>query len=99
MAKKVKTSVKNNQLLKTYVTKINAEMAALAEEMQKLSDNLNKMMKGDANGPYWNGEDAAAFYYMARKNVSNNIIDYSTARDKLDYLGELYELVHGGYKK
>ncbi len=99
MAKKTSATVKDKKLLKSYVTQINAEMKILAGEIKKLSENLDKMMKGEKDGPFWNGEDAQTFFKVAVANLKHDIDDYVTAKEKLDALGELYELVNLGYKK
>ncbi len=92
-------SVKDKKKLKNNIETINSYMCKLADELNGLSQNLNNLMKGDNDGPYWNGEDAASFYKIAVKNLNNNIEDYVSARGRLESLGTLYELVDQGIKK
>ena len=99
MAKTTKITVRDKNKLKTNVVNINSYMVKLSNELKSLSDNLNAMMVGDKNTPYWNGEDAIKFYNVGISNLKNDIADYVTARNELDVLGELYELVAAGYMK
>ena len=97
MAEKV--SVKDNKKLGKYIESINERMKLLAKEIISLSSNIDKMMKGDGNTPYWNGEDAVGFFKLAISNLSHDIEVYKAERARLEALGGLYELVNQGFKK
>ena len=81
----------NKTKLKKNITNINAYLNALASELQKLSSNLDTMMKGNADGPYWNGNAAKNFYGIAKKNMTENIADYKKAFNKLNSIAVKYE--------
>lgn len=91
--------VKDIRTLQNGIKNVNSYMVKLADELKSLSSNINAMMKGDKNGPYWNGEDAVAFYRIAKGNLTHDIENYTSARAKLEALGTIYELVAAGYKK
>jgi len=99
MANKTEITVKDKNKLKTNVTNINSYMTKIDAQLSDLSKNLNAMMVGDKTTPYWNGEDAVSFYNVGISNLKNDIEDYVSAKNELDALGELYELVAAGYKK
>ena len=92
-------TVKNKDTLKKNVVNINTYMAKIAEELKLLSNNLNTLMKGKDGVAYWDGDDAVRFYNIAVSNLKNDIADYVTARNELEVLGRIYELVNAGYKK
>ena len=96
---KIEVTVKDKNKLKTNVTNINSYMTKIDTELKSLSNNINAMMVGDKTTPYWNGSDAATFYKNAIANLKHDIDAYVSARNQLDALGELYELVNSGYKK
>lgn len=81
----------NKKKLKTNISNINTELNSLAKEMKKLSEYLEAMMKGNSDGPYWNGASAKTFYTKAVTNVSNNISDYKAAYNKLNAIAVKYE--------
>lgn len=81
----------NKQGLLRNVQNLNAILVKLAKEMENANQQLNIMMKGDANGPYWNGNKAKAFYSKAKSNMKNNAEDYMRALNKLNTLAVKYE--------
>lgn len=91
MAIKKKFKVTNVTKVKQSVINIDTNMVGLANELKNLSENINAMMTGDAEGPYWNGKKARKFYNRAIENLKNNIKDYVTARNYLNALGVGFE--------
>ena len=85
------STVVNKSKLKTNITNINSTLTSLASELQKLSKNLDTMMKGNSDGPYWNGQAASKFYKKAVTNVKNDIEDYKTAYTKISKIAVKYE--------
>ena len=83
--------VKDLKGLKDQVIHINQELNGLRNNLKVLRDNISGMMKGDAEGPYWNGEAASEFYAVAIKNMNANIADYNRAYKQLSALGTSYE--------
>ena len=81
----VKKKLKNN------VININTSLNNLAKELKNLSGYLDAMMKGNEDGPYWNGESASKFYTKAVKNLKNDIDDYKAAYNKLNAIAVKYE--------
>ena len=84
------TKVSKSKLKKNIVN-INTYLKGLANELQKLSSNLDTMMKGNADGPYWNGQAAKSFYSKAVGNIKNDIVDYKAAYNKLNSIAVKYE--------
>lgn len=84
--------------LKKNINNMNQSMKNLAENFKKLSTNLNLMMKGDADGPYWNGTKAQKFYSKATKNLVNDLADYGSALDILNTIAVHYEQSVSGDK-
>ncbi len=85
------TSGINKTGLKKNVININSYMTQIAKELKELSSNINALMVGNADGPYWNGNKAMRFYKKAIGNLGNDIIDYGTARKVLVKLANKYE--------
>ncbi len=83
---KLTVGIKNKTALKKNVTNINTYMIQLANELQSLSANVNAMMIGNTEGPYWNGNKAMRFYKKAIGNLENNIKDYESAYNRLQVL-------------
>jgi len=79
--------VKKNKA-KQEILAINTTMKNLATHMETLSKEVQAMMKGDADGPYWNGVKAKKFYDKAVKNYDNNAKDYDTARTNLQTIAD-----------
>lgn len=84
------TRIKKNKLKKN-INVINTNLKGLASELKKLHDNLDTMMKGNADGPYWNGTSAKNFYKKAVSNIENDIKDYQAAYKKLNAIAVKYE--------
>jgi len=72
------------------VTNINKALVSLSKEIKSLNSNLNLMMKGDADGPYWNGQAADKFYTKAVANLKNDIEDYNSAFQRLQNIADKY---------
>ncbi len=72
------------------VTNINKALVSLSKEIKSLNSNLNLMMKGDSDGPYWNGKAADKFYTKAVANLKNDIEDYNSAFQRLQNIADKY---------
>jgi hypothetical protein len=83
------TKINKTKLEKDIKVLVN-NLTLLDKEIKKLSANLNKMMDGDADGPYWNGGKAQVYYRAAVNNLSNNIEDYVKAYNKLNAISIKY---------
>ena len=81
----------NKSKLKKNITNINTNLKGLANELEKLSKNLDTMMKGNADGPYWNGQAAKTFYTKSLNNLKNDVADYKAAYKKLNSIAVKYE--------
>ncbi len=77
--------------LKVNITNLSKSMNYLSIEIKKLSNCLNEMMKGNSDGPYWNGKQAKSFYNKAVANLRHDIADYTAAYDKLNDIALKYE--------
>ncbi len=73
------------------VRKINSSLSSLEKELKNLHDYLEAMMKGNSDGPYWNGASAVKFYNKALGNLKNDIEDYADAYEKLASIAVKYE--------
>ena len=51
------------------------------QALKELNTNLNALMRGDLEGPYWNGASAKAFYTESKSNLNNNIVAYKEATE------------------
>lgn len=81
----------NKTGLKKNVVNINTYMTQLAKELKDLSSNINALMVGNADGPYWNGNKAMKFYKVAITNLAHDNKDYKTAYNRLSSLAVSYE--------
>ena len=88
----------NKKKLKTNVVNINTSLTSLAKELKNLNSYLDAMMKGNADGPYWNGQAAKTFYTKAVANLKNDIADYKSAYNKLNSIAVKYEKLAKGDK-
>ena len=77
--------------LKVNIANINTALTSLSKEIKNLSTYLDTMMKGNSDGPYWNGASAKTFYTKAVANLKNDIVDYKTAYNKLNAIAVKYE--------
>ena len=82
---------KNINKVKQKIISMNSQFKKLETDMKNLRSALDTMMKGDADGPYWNGEAAQVFYTQGVKNYKNNITEYNNAFKKIDSLAGAYE--------
>lgn len=62
---------------KTKIIELNKIMSHLESEMLFLSNDVKTMIKGNEDGPYWNGAKAVKFYKNAKKNYDNNVVDFA----------------------
>ena len=81
----------NKEKLKLNINSINENLNSLAKDIKNLSTYLDAMMKGNADGPYWNGAAAKKYYTKAVTNLKNDIIDYQAAYNKLNAIAVKYE--------
>ncbi len=88
MANNVKIDKKK---LYTNINNVDIAMKSLANEIKKLSNNINAMMKGNADGPYWNGTAANRYYDKAIDNLKNDIADYKAAYNQLFNISDKYQ--------
>ena len=58
---------------------LNSDIEKAYQAIKGLSTNTTKMMKGDSEGPYWNGAKAKSFYKTAQANLKNDIKAYEEA--------------------
>ena len=81
----------NKSKLKTNINNIDNSLNNLSKEIKNLNSHLDAMMKGNADGPYWNGASAKVFYTRAISNLKNDIDDYKMAHNKLKLIAEKYD--------
>lgn len=85
------SGIKSTSTVKTIIQQLNSDLKDMNTRLKTLSEQINEMMKGDADGPYWNGKKAKNFYTKAKKNLDNNIADYQYAYTTLSKLAVKYE--------
>lgn len=85
------SGIKSKKGAKSSIDKLNTQMVALQKDLGMLSATLNRMLKGDANGPYWNGRKAGQFYKKALGNLKNDIADYKRAYQACNKFAVQYE--------
>lgn len=85
------SGIKNSKKLSANITTINTKMGKLATAMKNQRDAVNKMMKGNADGPYWNGKKAHTYYKKVTGNLDRDIEDYQTAYRNLKTLANLID--------
>ena len=79
---------------------LNAQIENAYQAIKGLSDNLNALMKGDSEGPYWNGSSAKSFYTTAKGNLNNDITAYQEATEAWAKIELRYiNLLRKGYFK
>lgn len=94
MATKTKSKVKggiSKSGMKKKIEDLNTNLVSMTSELKNLHDNLNGIMTGDSDGPYWNGKKAARFYKKACGNIKNDIDDYSDAFDKFSRIANAFD--------
>jgi len=74
MAKKVTLSTKEYDKL---ISKFGSLLSQIEKELQKTHMHFAALMRGDADGPYWNGGSAIKFYKLAKTNYSKNTEAYN----------------------
>jgi hypothetical protein len=78
---------------KDYITlcnNINKQIEAAYKAIKGLHDNYNALLKGDKEGPYWNGALASGFYRDAKANLDNAIKAYDDAVKAWEKLRDRY---------
>jgi len=60
---------------------LNDHIEKAYQAMKELNTNFNALMKGDSEGPYWNGSSAKAFYTETKNNLNNSIAIYKEATE------------------
>ncbi len=86
MATATDSGIKSISKMKPIVSEINGSLIDLSNHLGDLSSDLKKMMQGDSEGPFWNGEEAVQFYDRAIKNLKNDWADYNSAYNKAQNL-------------
>lgn len=86
MATKENSGIKKKKQLLAEIKTMNNTLHRIYNALQGLSANVKGMMKGDQDGPYWNGADAETFYKKAIKNLANNAKDYEAAYNMVNKL-------------
>ena len=79
MSKK-KAKIKEDQYIKL-CNDLNTQIENAYQQIKGLSQNLNALMKGNSEGPYWNGKNALEFYKTAKGNLNNDITAYKEATE------------------
>ena len=74
----------------TLCNNLNKEIENAYQAIKGLNDNYTAIMKGDSDGPYWNGKTAQDFYKTAKKNLDNDIVAYKEAVDAWEKLRDRY---------
>lgn len=97
MAKKGK--ITEDQYIKL-CNDLNTQIENAYQALKGLSDNLTALMKGDSDGPYWNGSSAKSFYTTAKGNLNNDITAYKEATEAWAKIELRYiNLLRKGYFK
>lgn len=79
---------------------LNDQIEKAYQALKGLSGNLNALMKGDSEGPYWNGSSAKSFYTTAKGNLNNDITAYKEATEAWAKIELRYiNLLRKGYFK
>ena len=79
---------------------LNKEIENAYDALKGLSTNYNALLKGDSEGPYWNGSSAKTFYTTAKRNLDNDITAYKEAVEAWQKLVDRYiTLLRKGYFK
>lgn len=60
---------------------LNDQIEKAYQALKELNTNLNTLMTGDSEGPYWNGSSAKLFYIEAKNNMNSNIVAYKEATE------------------
>ena len=80
MNKVAKKKITEDQYIKL-CNDLNADLEKAYQAIKDLRDNLNGLMKGDEEGPYWNGASAKAAYFEAKISLNNAISIYKEAAE------------------
>ena len=94
MANKTKNKTKggiSKSAMQKKIKDLDTNLVSMASELKNLHDNLNALMTGDSDGPYWNGNKATVFYKKACANIKNDIDDYSDAFNKFSRIANAFD--------
>ena len=69
---------------------INTEIENAYQAIKGLNTNYSALLKGDNDGPYWNGATAKSFYATAKNNLNNDIVAYQEAAEAWTKLRSRY---------
>lgn len=79
---------------------LNKEIENAYAAIKGLNSSYNALLKGDSEGPYWNGSTAKTFYTTAKRNLDNDITAYREAVEAWEKLRDRYAvLIRKGYFK
>lgn len=60
------------------IKNLETELLTSYQAIKGLHDNYEALLKGDSEGPYWNGATALTFYNRAKRNLDNDIVAYNS---------------------
>ncbi len=79
------------QELKNSIRQADEPLKNIAAGIESFSMHIQEMMKGDANGPYWNGNQAKYFYFNSIKDINEEISNYGLILDTVDKIAYAVE--------
>ena len=82
--------IKEEEYIKL-VNTLGTELENAYAGMKGLHDAYEALLKGDNDGPYWNGSSAKSFYKTARNNLNNSIEAYKEAAQNWETLYNKYQ--------
>ena len=94
-----KAKITEDQYIKL-CNSIRDDIEVAYQQIKGLSQSYNALLKGDSEGPYWNGATAKSFYTTAKANLNNDIKAYKEATEAWSKLYNRYiNLLRKGYFK
>lgn len=69
---------------------INTQIDNCYKGLKCLHDNYTALLKGDGEGPFWNGSVASGFYKTAKANLDHDIEAYDAAVKAWEKLRDRY---------
>lgn len=86
---KGKAKITEDQYIKL-CNDLHTEIENAYQAIKGLSTSYNTLLKGDSEGPYWNGSSARSFFGTAKANLDNDIKAYKEAAEAWDKLYNRY---------
>lgn len=92
------STIKKLSKAKTQVNNLSTYMKNYSSKIDTVVDELNKMMKGGANGAYWQGQNAYDWYANAIRRINSMIDNYAHSYNEFEDFAAMYDKAYAKSK-